>query len=357
MTGGTFAISLDFALHWKSHHRATLSAAHKKRIEETYNVIPALLNTFRDNVLHVTWNTVGFIFCRNTAELRYYFPKVLPQYRDRRLNPYLYLPNTDRNPSLARYYYAPQLIEQIQHCPNQEIASLSLSHYNTAVKGASLDSFLADLMAAKQIAQRFNIDLKSYAFPNQRHPIQYVEQLAALGIQCFRGHTSCMTNTTTAKQGLLSPLKRGLYFLDSAYNIAGHHTCQPIIMRDGEYPIINIPASRFFEPYCTSVKLNRSRLQRIMQSMTHAAQHNRVFHLWWHPEDFSSNLSENLNRLEMIIEHYYTLKVQYGMVNHTMQEIAQAYPIPCVHAIHHQNHLETLETKSHLQKSFHQTFQ
>ena len=331
MAGGTFAVSLDFELYWGMRDRVALDNACKTRLEGVYSAVPALLQCFQQTNIHATWAIVGFIFFENTADLRYYLPQVLPQYHDRRLNPFLYLPNTDRNPSLIPYYYAPQLIELIKQNPHQEIASHSLSNYYSANKGADLDSFMADLIAAKKIANRFEVTFKSYVFPRQQHLTHYIEQLPQQGIQSFRGSPNSFIHHLPEKRDVLYPLKRGLRLVDSIYNISGHHTFTPSIARDWEYPIINIPASRFFNPYCSSKTLNDWRLKRIKQSMTYAAQHDEVFHLWWHIHHFGTHLSENMQRLEQIIEHFLTLQTKYGMSSRNMQEIAKTYPVPCVH--------------------------
>lgn len=163
MSGGTFAISLDFALYWGMRNRQPFSAC-QTRLQGVYQAIPALLTAFQQANIHATWAVVGLVFFRDTAELRYHLPSILPQYHDRRLNPFLYLPNTERHPDLIPYYYAPQLIQAIQRYAGQEIASHSFSHFNIGATGATLESFTADVQAAKNIATRFGIALKAMFF-------------------------------------------------------------------------------------------------------------------------------------------------------------------------------------------------
>jgi peptidoglycan/xylan/chitin deacetylase (PgdA/CDA1 family) len=333
MSGGTFAISLDFALYWGMRDRQPFSAC-QTRLQGVYQAIPALLTAFQQANIHATWAVVGLVFFRDTAELRYHLPSILPQYHDRRLNPFLYLPNTERHPDLIPYYYAPQLIQAIQRYAGQEIASHSFSHFNIGATGATLESFTTDVQAAKNIANRFGIALKSHVFPRQQYCATYIEPLSQQGIQAFRGNPASFIYNLPAKRNALYPFKRGLRFLDSLYNLTGHHTFKPSVVRQLEHPIINIPASRFFNPFDSAATLNTGRIKRIMQSMTHAAQQNEVFHLWWHPEDFGVQLTENMQRLEQVLEHYLNLKAKYGMVSQNMQEIAQAYPVPHVHNVY-----------------------
>jgi hypothetical protein len=65
------------------------------------------------------------------------------------------------------------------------------------------------------------------------------------------------------------------------------------------------------------------RLRRILASLSRAAQAGEVFHLWWHPEDFSEHMDENLGFLEQILKHYYKLYKTQRMQSRSMGEVAQ----------------------------------
>ena len=66
--------------------------------------------------------------------------------------------------------------------------------------------------------------------------------------------------------------------------------------------LINIPSSRFLRPYNGSNYLETKKLQRIKNSMDHAAKTNQGFHLWWHPHNFGRNLFKKYIFIEYHLE-------------------------------------------------------
>lgn len=324
---GTFTLSLDFELYWGMRDETRLDA-YKTNLAGVHQAIPLMLEIFKQQGIHATWATVGFIFFQDTADLLQHLPALKPDYHDPRINPYLHLPDTDRHPNLKPYYYAPELIRIIKACQGQEIASHSFSHYYTDETGASPTSFTADMNAAQQIAQRYGISLKTYVFPRQQYSPAYLEQLGENGIRSFRGNAKSVIYHAPEKHDRYYSLKRVMRFLDSLFNLAGHQTVIPQVYRTCGHTLINIPASRFFYPYCPSPTINQLRLKRIMQGMTHAARKGEIFHLWWHPHNVGANIPENMQRLEQVIGHYHDLQKRYGMKNMNLGEITDACPLP-----------------------------
>jgi hypothetical protein len=98
---------------------------------------------------------------------------------------------------------------------------------------------------------------------------------------------------------------------------------------DNAYPLpenprlpINIPASRYLRAYSKRFRIFEPlRLRRIVSAMTRAAQTGRIFHLWWHPEDFSGNVEDNLRFLEQVLKEYKQLREVHGMQSLNMAEI------------------------------------
>ena len=54
--------------------------------------------------------------------------------------------------------------------------------------------------------------------------------------------------------------------------------------------------------------------------MEHAAKHQELYHLWWHPHNFGADMEENLAFLEEVLRHYQYCHQQYGMCSMTMNE-------------------------------------
>jgi len=57
--------------------------------------------------------------------------------------------------------------------------------------------------------------------------------------------------------------------------------------------------------------------------MKHAAIHNEVFHLWWHPHNFGSNLEENIDCLQEICAEFEELRRRYGFYSLNMAELTE----------------------------------
>jgi hypothetical protein len=55
--------------------------------------------------------------------------------------------------------------------------------------------------------------------------------------------------------------------------------------------------------------------------MKHAAEQGEVFHLWWHPEDFSYHCDENLVFLRAVLTTFDSYRARHGMVSVGMAEI------------------------------------
>jgi hypothetical protein len=53
-----------------------------------------------------------------------------------------------------------------------------------------------------------------------------------------------------------------------------------------------------------------------------AARHGRIFHLWWHPHNFSQYRSENFAVLEQILDEFGQLAESDGMQSLNMADVA-----------------------------------
>jgi hypothetical protein len=110
--------------------------------------------------------------------------------------------------------------------------------------------------------------------------------------------------------------------LDHYVPITGHNT-YPLSAVSGGV-MANVRASSFLRPYSHALSFVEAlRIRRIKASMAHAALHNEIFHLWWHPHNFGVHVDKNIQLLIELAEHYRTLKEAYGMESATMGEIAE----------------------------------
>jgi peptidoglycan/xylan/chitin deacetylase (PgdA/CDA1 family) len=313
---GTFVISLDFELHWgvRDHLRVE---DYTENLLGVRQAIPAMLALFSELEIHATWATVGFLFFENIDELLAAIPDELPKYSDPRLDPYGTLSELGRGEADDPFHYAPSLIRLIQATPGQEIATHTFSHYYANEPGPGLGAFRSDIRAAIAAGKRLGVETKSIVFPRNQVSAAHVRICAEEGISAYRGLES--DPFVAAGTGAGARAKR---LLDQYVNLSGDGSGAPICF--GEKEIVSVPQSRFLRPCTPGLPLlERMRLQRILSSMTSAAQKRRLFHLWWHPHNFGVNTDANLRFLRAILEHYRQLRRRYDFSSQSMAEVAE----------------------------------
>lgn len=115
--------------------------------------------------------------------------------------------------------------------------------------------------------------------------------------------------------------KRAFRLIDAYFPLSG--SLRQNVEIDDKSGLVDIPASLFLRPWSKKLSfLEAIRLWRITWSMTRTAKKGGVFHLWWHPHNFGSNMVENLHFLEEILKHYQKLNAKYGFQSATMADVA-----------------------------------
>jgi peptidoglycan/xylan/chitin deacetylase (PgdA/CDA1 family) len=322
---GTFVISLDFELHWGVRDHRTV-AEYRENLLGVRRVVPALLALFSEYGIHATWATVGFLFFESRDELLAALPNERPHYVERKLDPYAALDEVGKNEKEDPYHFAPTLIRMIQATPDQEIATHTFSHYYVADPGPSLESFRADIRAAKSAGRSFGTEIKSIVFPRNQVASAHVNICAEEGLIAYRGVESDPYVAAGS-----STLDRARRFADSYANLSGAGCGLPK-KTDGSR-IVSVPQSRFMRPYELRLRLLEGlRLRRILSSMTFAAQNQQLFHLWWHPHNFGTNTDRNLSFLRAVLEHYKQLERRFEFQSSTMGEVADSVLVNSVAA-------------------------
>jgi peptidoglycan/xylan/chitin deacetylase (PgdA/CDA1 family) len=316
---GSFVVSLDFEMYWGFRDKRTLPES-KARLLGAREAVVQMLDVFKEYDLHVTWATVGFLFFDNREDIVANAPRVLPTYDDPRLSPFGCLSSIGEDETADPYHFAYSLLRRVQLTPNQEIATHTFSHYYCLEPGQTVAAFAADIAAAISAANTFGIDLRSIVFPRHQMNDSYLAAAASLGLKVYRG-TEGRWPYRPGPASMQSFVRRGVRLIDAYANATGHH------VHDNRCKVaagmVNVPASRYFRPYSRRLKyLEPLKLRRISTSMEYAARHARVFHLWWHPEDFGCNLKENIAQLRGVAAQFASLREKHGMQSYTMAELA-----------------------------------
>ena len=317
--GGILVISLDFELYWGVRDKRTI-AEYSDNLMGAREAIPVLLDVFKKYQIHATWATVGFLFFDTIDELMAAIPKIKPSYQNAKLNPYDELKVIGNNEHDDPYHYALSLIKKIHSYPHQEIGTHTFSHYYCREEGQNIESFEEDLKAAMSVGEKRGIRIQSLVFPRNQYNEDYIKVAEKCGITSFRGNQKSWIYQGKKEQEY-TIVHKALRFLDAHISITGNNS-YPVSEIATKFPF-NIPASRFLYPYHPTLKmLQFLRMQRIFSEMKYAAEHDRVYHIWWHPHNFGSCLPENIQMLTEILEYFSSLQNTYGMKTYSMTELA-----------------------------------
>ncbi|KJS82650.1 MAG: hypothetical protein JM58_14345 [Peptococcaceae bacterium BICA1-8] len=337
---GTLIITLDFELYWGNIDQKSLEEFKEISIGARLAVL-SLLELFKKYNIHATWATVGFLFFETYKDLVEGLPEKKPEYLNPNLSPYNYLlDNLGENEEEDPSHYALSLIKQINTYANQEIASHTFSHYYCLEKGQNEDDLKDDLEAAIKVAQKANIKLKSLVFPRNQINKDYLFIYEQLGFSAYRGNARSWIRSRlqtwkswfryhnngprSLEDSKWSKILKAIRLIDDYFNIFGHNT-YPTEEIINSFPF-DIYSSRYLRPYSKKLKfLDWLKLHRIKADLTYAAKHKQVYHLWWHPYDFGTNLKENMLFLNKIIDHFLYLQKKYGMKSLNMGELADSF--------------------------------
>lgn len=317
-TQGVLVVSLDFELEWGV--RDLEYAGKKRNLLPTRQVVPRLLELFRKYQIHATWATVGFLFFDSRERLLASLPDSKPQYFNQHLSPYQMISEEiGVDEQSDPLYFAPTLIRQILDTPHQELGTHTFSHYYCLEEGQTPQQFDADIQSAIRAAKDYGRSLESIVFPRNQYSSEYLEICARNGIQAYRGNEPLWFRAPSRRSEHRRLSRRFMRILDAYFNVSGSNSYE---MPQAGQPL-NIPASRYLRSVSKRFKiLEPLRFNRILSSMREAAQDGKVFHLWWHPEDFASDVEANLAFLERILAGFSDLRSQFGMQSMTMGEVA-----------------------------------
>jgi peptidoglycan/xylan/chitin deacetylase (PgdA/CDA1 family) len=326
---GKFVISIDFELFWGVRDKRTI-ANYGTNILGVQKAIPAMLELFDKYDIKATFSVVGFLFAENKKELTSYFPSLLPAYTVDKLSPYEVMNEIGDDERDDPYHFGYSLFKLIAANKNHEIGTHTFSHYYCKEVGQTKEMFKADLMAAKKIAAAKNIKVRSLVFPRNQYNNEYLAACKECGIDSYRGNAlSWLYEPRMSNEESIA--RRTFRFIDAYINMTGHHCYTKEYI--ASFPIVNVPASRFLRPYRSyTAFLQPLRLRRITQAMRYAAKQKKLFHLWWHPHNFGSDLQENIFFLEQILIEFKKLQSTYQFQSKTMSDIADEINATELHA-------------------------
>ncbi|MFR9545231.1 MAG: polysaccharide deacetylase family protein [Rikenellaceae bacterium] len=317
---GCLVISLDLEMMWGCHDWSTVSGYGKSNVSNVRLVVDRLLDLFDTYDVHATFACVGLLFLENSQSAIRTIPTRTPSYSDRNKSPYKnsYIENIRNEDS--DLYFAPDIIKKLIQHPNIEVASHTFSHYFCWERGQCTAEFEADVQKMNEIADRWGIEMKSIVLPKNQISNEYLHKLSEYGLKSYRGNpTHYFSKSSNKFEALVNSACR---FLDT-YLCINKKTAIPYERLKKSAPLMDIAASRFIRPYSSMLSiLEKLRLNRIKQEMKHAAINSEMYHIWWHPHNFGTNIEENLSFMQEILKFYKQCHEEYGMQSYTMDEMA-----------------------------------
>jgi hypothetical protein len=217
------------------------------------------------------------------------------------------------------YHFGASLARQIASCPGQEIGTHTFSHRCALEQGETVAGFSADVSSALVQLKEWGIRCKSIVFPRNQYAGEHLETCRSLGLSHFRGNEAKWFYAPASGKAQ-TKARRLCRLVDSYIDLSGPNVSRPDDR--GAEPLLNVASSRFLRPFSKRLSpLDGLRMRRIAKAMQEAAITGGTFHLWWHPENFGKNLSENMAVLTNVLDFFQRLRDAYGMQSRAMHEI------------------------------------
>jgi peptidoglycan/xylan/chitin deacetylase (PgdA/CDA1 family) len=316
---GALVISLDFELHWGIRDHVTRGDALYGRLAFARAAVADMVQLFVARDIRATWATVGILFGSTRDEVDGCEPGERPTYSRPDLDPYVEAIGIDEEHDPE--HLAASLVELIRAGNGQEVGSHTFSHYYCLEPGQDEATFRADLSAAQTIAQLRGLELTSLVLPRNQWNPAYETAVLDLGFNCIRGPQRSWGHRAR-RPGRHNLLPRAARLADTYMGVVPPPTTawSDVVLPSG---LCNVPASAFLRPYDPARKrLEPLQLARLRSGLRHAAHHGGIFHLWWHPHNFSQHQPENFAMLGQILDEYDRLAASDGMQSLTMADVA-----------------------------------
>lgn len=317
---GTLVISLDFELHWGMRDHTAVDPTVTRSLVASRSAVVRLAELFSQREVRATWATVGLLFATTAAEARALSPDIRPAYDLARLDPYREAIGPTENDDPL--HLAGSLVDRLASIPGQELASHTFSHYYCLEPGPDASAFCADLQAAQTAAEGRGQRLRSLVLPRNQWDPALAPILIQTGFECYRGPQPGWAHRS--RSGGDSGLAVRAVRLASTW--AG-----PAVPTFGWDELLepsglcNVPASVFLRPWARSTKtLQPLQDGRIVKALRDAARRGRVVHLWWHPHNFADQPTENLDRLQRLLDEVDRLRGSDGMTSLGMGDVSDA---------------------------------
>jgi len=316
---GAMVISLDFEQHWGIRDHADRSTAAYADLTATRQVVTDLSERFEARGIRATWATVGMLFASTRAEVETVRPARRPTYRRPELDPYVEA--IGETEDVDPQHLAGSLVRRLASLGGQEVASHTFSHFYCLEDGQDEADLRADLAAAQAIAGTLGVTLTSLVLPRNQWNPAYAQAVLDAGFTCIRGPQPTRGHHPRSQEDH-GTIDRAVRLIDTYAGTSPPPTTSWNAVRrpDG---LCDVPASAFLRPYAPGRRrLEPLRVRRLVSGLRDAARRGRIFHLWWHPQNFARHPHESYALLDQVLDEFDRLSRVEGMRSLSMRDVA-----------------------------------
>ncbi len=305
---GVFTISIDLELAWGVVDRLIHSRA-RSAIQLERDIVQRLLAYFTNFNVSATWAVVGHLLLTEC------------NWEDGIIHPEIIRPvarGYDRDWFFQHpkhydpLWYGLDIVDWIRNAsPKQEIGSHSFAHIIYDEKNTNENAVRSDIERAKQLHQTADLPFEAFVFP--RNIVGFFDLLARAGIRVYRGHTKRWFDIPPRS------FRRLLMLFNYIFAITPP-TVMPML---DDYGMVNIPDSMllFSRNGPRSLVSPKSITGMGITGLNQAAKKREIFHLYFHPSNFTYKTEIQFQILEAILRHAQTLREQGVLEILTLLEI------------------------------------
>jgi peptidoglycan/xylan/chitin deacetylase (PgdA/CDA1 family) len=277
-------VSLDFELRWGVFDvLGDDMNQYRRNLEGVEEVVPRLLDMFRERGVRATWATVGALACRDWDEWHARAP-ASPRYE----NPgFAWRDVYERRDPRGRLHFAPHLIDAIAAADGQELGSHTFGHVYFREPGFTREDAVADTDALVRVfEERWDVTVQSCIFP--RNQVAHTDVLQERGIVAWRNNpTPFYLNAATEADRTLAV--RMLRALDSLVPL-GRRAASSRALRSSYFVRLTLPPLLWGQ-HC-----------RRIVSDARGLRDDETLHLWFHPHNIGGNPKQGVARFAELID-------------------------------------------------------
>ena len=313
ITKGVFTVSIDYESAW-GYADHDLSDSDRTRIRDESKIVKQLIELFEKYNVPATWAVVGHLIDRgcpwdnDTPHPEYKRPTHKGESRDW----FRDHPSKDEYTD-SLWFDAENLISKVRSSvAGHDIGSHSYAHVMYDEERTDKETINADLKNLGRVHRVHDVPLSTFVFP--RNIEGYHQLLKLNGFTTFRGKSEKWYDKYSGV------VKRFAHFMD--YFFPKGRTSLPDTKTFG---LVNIPDSLLLLARNGPRKLIKSRhiLRKVKNSLIKAEKEKEVFHLWFHPSNFSYDTDTQFKIFENILKEAVSRREEGKIEILTMEQIAE----------------------------------